>query len=541
MPELIIFNFSIMNTNNQTRKVYLFKDEMKNFLQHWKDTPENKDLWWKQKISHYQRRNWPTTKKLTQDMLAKEPDNGHIPLRAENPIMKETWPVGSCKLSQARKYFEDNENMRWPDDLDVIRMGLFFHWGPYRTLNMLLKVTWEKYLKDKAYGIMKYDQGEGLSDFLRNSTKAIEQFSLTFFDDECDRELTDFWFDEFMYHDIDGFNNNEHFELLVKEYCNNKLFLRSINDPVWDEFIADKEQEKKQASEEYWNYKTIWAAREGDLEQVIFDYGQAKLNYRFLTNKWYNQFGEDYMKAKKLMFTNKVLQNRILLKSENPGISEEQMAEEEFKNFYFLQKEFQKEAQRTQEAVGFQEARKVPVSQQFANDYHQACKKLLKRIWRLTHPDSYQLEGFTDKQVEVLDEKFEQSIEINERIAIKGSDDFDLQELNNLLSEVKNIWETIGKDIPDYDAVIGKDTPEKIAWLKNRVAFLEKQIEQMQLRVKAVETHADYLEKKESLANDSNINQTHKAFTDQIKMLEDLNSELVEQCEKMEINTDVQF
>lgn len=530
-----------MKTNDQPQRVYLFKDEMKGFLQQWKDTPQNKALWWKQKIQDYQKKVWPTTKKLTQDMLAKETGSQNIPLRAKHPRIREYWLVGSCTSSQARKYFEDNENMRWPADLDVIRMGLFFHWGPYRTLSMLLKVQWEKYLKDKAYGIMKYDQREGLSDFLRNSTKAIEQFSLTFFDEECDRELTDFWFDEFMYHDIDGFDDNLQFVLLVKEYCNNKMFLRSINDPIWDKFIADKEQEKNQATEEYWNYKTIWAAREGDLEKVIFNYGQAKLNYQFLTNKWYNQYGQDYIKAKKLLFTNKVLQNRILLKNENPDITQEQMAEEEVNNFWSLKYDLEKEAKQAQEATDFQEAQKVPVPLQFANDYRQACKKLLKRIWRLTHPDSYQMEGFTDKQTEILDEKFEESLEINERIAAKGSDDFDLLELQNLLSEVENIWDTIGKEIPDYDAVIGKDTQEKVAWLKNRIAFLEKQIEQMQLRVKAVETNADFLDKKESLANDSNIEQTQKAFSTKIKMLENLNRELVDQCKKLAISTEVEF
>jgi len=114
-------------------------------------------------------------------------------------------------------------------------------------------------------------------------------------------------------------------------------------------------------------------------------------------------------------------------------------------------------------------------------------------------------------------------------------------ELQNLLSEVENIWETIGKEIPDYDAVIGKETDDKVAWLKNRIPFLENQIEQMQLRVKSVETNADYLEKKETLASESNMEQTHKAFAERIKTLEELHEELKDQCEKLAISTEVDF
>ena len=529
-----------MRMQNQLSGAILFKEDVKYFLLNWKDTDENKNDWWKQLITEEQKCIWPLSKKLTQDLLGRTSDSQNLPLTIIHPKSNDTEAVGSCTTSQAKKYFEDNENMRWPCSEDVIRLGVFFHWGYYRTINMLLKVSWEKNLKAKAYGLMKYDQGEGLTDFLKNSTKAIEQFSLTFYDDVCDKETLEGWYHSLEKYAYDEFEYDK-FSLLVQEYCNSKLFLRSVNDLVWDAFIADKEQEKKQATEEYWNHKTIWAAREGELEQVIFEYGQAKLNYRLLSNKWYKHFGDIYLKAKNLLLTNKVLQNRILLKKERPDITTEQMLEEELVHFESLKHEYKKDCALTEEGKQFEEPQMVEVSQQFVNDYHQACKKLLKRIWRLTHPDSYQMEGFTDKQIEILDEKFESSLEINERIALKGSDDFDLLELQNLLSEVENIWNTIGKDILDYDAVIGETPEDKIEWLKKRIQFLIKQIDQMHLRVKAVESNTDYLEKNESLANNNNIEQTQRAFEARIKSFQQLNNELLKQCKKMEIDTEFEL
>lgn len=530
-----------METQTQPTKAVLFKDDIKYFLVNWKDTDENRNDWWKQLISEEQKKVWPLNKKLTQDLLGQKSDHQNIPLTIIQAKSNLVEAVGSCTTSQAKKYFEDNENLRWASCGDIIRMGVFFHWGYYRTLNILLKVAWEKYLKSKAYGVMKYDQGEGLSDFLKNSTKAIEQFSLTFYDDICSKDVIANWYVALNEYGFNEFDDSEKFNLLVQEYCNNKLFLRSVNDVVWDDFITDKEQEKKQTTEEYWNYKTIWAAREGELEKVIFEYGQAKLNYRLLTNKWYKHFGDAYINVRQLLIWNQILQNRILLKNENPEITFEQMQKEEQNNFASLKREYKKDCALSEEGKQFEEAQMVKLNQQFVNDYHKACKKLLKRIWRLTHPDSYQMEGFTDKQVEILDEKFESSLEINERIAAKGSDEFNLLELQNLLSEVENIWSTIGKDLPDYDAVLGESPEDKVKWLKTRIGFLEKQIMQMQLRVKAVETNVDYREKKESLANESNITQTKKALNERITMLQQLHDKLIGQCKNLEIEFDVEL
>lgn len=528
-----------MKTQDTITKTVLFKDDLRHFLLNWKDTDENKNDWWKQEITDKQKQLWPTSKKLSQDLLGKKNNRTNIPLTIVHPIGGDIEEVGSCGVSQAKKYFEDNENMRWPADSDVVRMGVFFHWGYYRTVNMILKTHWEKYLVEKAYGVMKYEQCEGLSDFLRNSTKAIQQFSLTFFEDVCTREMQKSWFDTLKYYDFEEFDF-EKYSLLLQEYCNNQFFLNSLNDSVWMQFTEEKQREKEYATEEYWQYKTIWAAREGELEQVIYQYGQAKLNYRYLTNKWYKHFGDDYIKARELLMNNQILQNRILLKNENPDITPEQMQEEEHNNFASLKRDYKETCELSATCKNFEESEKGQVSIETVNNYHQACKKLLKRIWRLTHPDSFQLKGFTDKQVNVLFEKFENSLEINERIAIHGSHEFDLLELYNILAEVENIWNTIGKEIPAYDEVLGETTQDKVEWLKNRVQFLEKQIEQMHLRVKAVETNVDYIEKKESLANDVNIEQTKRALKEKIKMLAELNTQLVNQCKKLGINSDIE-
>ncbi len=536
-----------MQTLNKFNSVVLFKEEAKNFLQHWKyDAEDSENDWWKSCVTIEQLDMWTDERKLTQDQLSMESVGEKNCLMVYSDILCDMEAVGSCSVSQARKYFEDNENMRWPADGDIVRMGVFFHWGYYRTLNMVLKVNWEKYLKAKAWGVMKFDQCDGLSDLLKNSIKAIEQFSLTFFDDVCYPEIMNEWFELMEEYNLSEYDA-EKFRLLVQEYCNNKLFLTSINNTLWEQFIEEKEEEKKQASDEYWQHKIIWATREGELEQAIYQYGQAKIGYRFLTNKWYKHFGDDYLKVREFMLTNKVLQNRILLKSENPEITAEEMIEEEQKNFSSSKKEYQECAKESAERKSFTEAEKIKGSDsvtgslQIKTDYYNACKKILKRIWRLTHPDSIQHTDFTDRQIEILYEKFESSLEINERIAQKGSDDFDLLELNSLLSEVENIWNTIGRDIPDYDVIIGETDEEKVAWLKNRILYLEKQIEQLLLRVKTVENNADYIEKKECCASERNIDHTKNAFRERIETLQRVYDELVEQCEKMEISTEVRF
>ncbi len=377
----------------------------------------------------------------------------------------------------------------------------------------------------------KYPRGLSARSY---SERAIEQFSLTFFDESCNRDLLETWLHNLRAYGYSDYNQ-EKFELLVMEYCRNQFFVVSITDPLWDPFIREKEQERVLNDREYWQYKTLWALREGELEQAIFDYGTAKLSYRFINRKWYKQFGELYVKSRELLYSNRILQKRILLKNEHPDWTDEELLLNEIKSSLDINSAMERILGLQADSADYKEPVLNELSHQQVNEYRQVCKKVLKSIWRLTHPDSYELHDFTDKQVELLDEKFEEALEINKHIAAQGADEFDLSELYNIEAQVKHVWETIGRDIPDYDQILGKSTAEKIAWLRNRIMYLDKQIEQMQLREKAIANDSDILEKKESLKDETNMEQTRRAIKEKLKVLREMNEELQRQCRELGI------
>jgi len=168
----------------------------------------------------------------------------------------------------------------------------------------------------------------------------------------------------------------------------------------------------------------------------------------------------------------------------------------------------------------------IPIDGDELTNYKEECKKLIKKIWYLTHPDHFINTNFTEAQYERLNIYFRQTTEINNenyydkimkvRRQNIGFGFVQLQTLQDILAKVKAIYKNMGVDIPEDAQIEGETLQEQIDWLEEQIVKLEKELTLIKNQSHVLSVDKDIQRKQSSIGSEENIKLVKKDLEEQI-------------------------
>ncbi len=518
-------------------KITLFKEELKYYLKNWKETTENKELAWRRKITDTQKKLWPVSSWIKQDQLCADNDSvkNYLSLPKEDGFDGKA--VGSKSVSMSKKYFEDNENLHWPPIEDIVRLGLFLHLDFHKTTALILKMMWERYFKSKIWGNVKYNKYDKLSDSLKFNVDAAQSYSETFFHEWFDHDVVKniygIFEENFNYASKAGYDSAQKFKTLLVEIMQSELHLCATFESYWDNYIVEKQKEIIYSNEEYWKLKIKRNELDNEVTELFYHLEKQKKKNYDIKMKWMKHFGDDYLECRTLSKEAALLRKMLGLKKTNPDMTNEQLNEmaknaldDEEKELANLQKLFMN-------SLDFDSPEMTEVSKEKYLEYQREIKYTLREIWRLTHTDVTSLQEFSEKEVEILTQYFQESMKIYDHTGFESdSTELSLFKLKEILETVKSMWENMGIEIPAKSYIPGEDLESKIEWLNNRITILENEKLELEALIKAESESPEIIEKAECLSSSENKNITLGALQNKMKAIRKELNYLEEECRK---------
>jgi len=478
---------------------------------------------------------WPQNKKIPHELLGNDAENCMRLLESDGFDGK---PVGSVGKRMARAYFWDGENHKWPHIKDILRFGLFFHLGLYKTLALIIKRKWEDFFYYEMHLRGTRIKRDDIDDdsvwrSLKNTAEAnqISRDNYKIFTDGESGEL----FKLFEAHNKFASNpgyDEEHFDILIRHMMEARMYLVGTNSNELERFIQEQEKEiahLKQATkieeETFWIKKCQWIEMKNEIGSQLLYLENQRLKNENIRQRWMATFGEiyiDYMEKNTLRI---VFQMRLDLKEADPNLTIEEIKKielEEDKN------EFQKLRIMKMEIelmmiIG--EPNGVPVYGQELIDYKKECADLLREIRKRTHSDAYNHYKFTKDQIKKLDEYYIEAGKIYEQFMKIHREEigFDLRSVQifqEIYDKVNELYKIMGLDIPDDTIIQGNTIQEQINWLENQIIGMEKEIETIKNEQYILTTDMDIKEKIASMASDELVEKTKMAMERKIDEIE---------------------
>ena len=131
--------------------------------------------------------------------------------------------------------------------------------------------------------------------------------------------------------------------------------------------------------------------------------------------------------------------------------------------------------------------------------YREEAKKIIREIWRLTHPDTLN-RAFTERQRERLREYLEQVVKIRRSEA--QLDVRAISVLSDILTKVKELYDVMGIDLEPKSVIRGDTLADQTAWLENEIQGIESQIQELMAEIQAMSMDPDIREKMASMAGE---------------------------------------
>ena len=485
-------------------KIVLLHEELDYYLTGWKENS---------KATEPQKRRWPQNRKLTRPVLGyNSPDC--LRLLPEDGLDGE--PVGSVAKNTARHYFWDNEDHKWPPDRDIIRLGRFFQLDFFQSLALVLKGQWEQYFAKTVW--KDFNEGRNLLDMLRDSIEKARKLSSDFFRDLQEKSVESFPYLGELYRLFDDHYDfglfmeydEKKFEALINQMIMSHVHLAGSESPELISFIEKQKTEQeylreasKQESEAFWVAKCCWLELENEVGNLLLKLEKQRLGNANINHKWMVTFGHVYLPLVETETAYYFLKRRIALKEMHANLSIEELEELEAQTLKEEQDKLEQLKMEIEFAKMYQEPQITYVDSEKYTEYEKECKRALRQIWNLTHPESIMHEKFTDEQKKKLREYFDRSIKIRDREIGHQSRPLNvLLEILDILASVKSLWQSMGLDLNEKMIIQGEGLKEKLDWLEKQMVGLEEQKKDIQAEIYAIINDRDIQEKRASLASD---------------------------------------
>lgn len=364
-------------------RVTLLHEEMNMYLMGWKDN---------EKVTPFQKLKWPQHIKITHGMLGFENPNCLKLLKEDEYDGK---PVGSLSDKMAKGFFDQSQDI-WPPDRDLIRFAIFFHLNFYQALALVLKGQWE-YSLGKKINWKEDFEGRNRFEILRNGIDEIDRDNFVFNPGLYGRANASELYTLFQQHkgsaSKEGYNETR-FNTLIQLMIKHNIYLFSNNSPELTKFIKEQRNEQnalrkssKEESDKYWQTKCFWLELEDEVGSLLLNLEKQRLDNADCERKWLAAFGHVYLPLLELEVKYHSLNRCLNLKKADESLSIEEIEELQIQ----IIKEEQEQLEQLKLDISFAQAIKDQnfrdIGGEELSNYEEECRKILREIWRLTHPD----------------------------------------------------------------------------------------------------------------------------------------------------------
>ena len=433
--------------------------------------------------------------------------------------------LGSVGRLATRKFFYFEDHL-FPPDRDLLRFGMFFHLGFFRTLHLVIKNQWEIHLFQQKKGV----------DYIA----AVKEHD----DDELLRHLNSFKlglnkrldceaiFDLFEEHgqmaSVLGYDQ-QRFAILVEQMIKSRVLYCANNGPELQTFIINQQEELallKETSceqeQEFWLKKCCWMAIQNELGGKLLLREEVRLKNFNINIRWLSIFGALFQDLLERQMYVLQLERRLEIKRMDPKLTEteiDKLVDESMKKDQ-AELEKLKEQAMMSALLCIMGPNGSKASGDEVKEYEKEVRKILNEIWRRTHPDGMQLKKeFTERQRQRLREFFEEAMKIKHSEALL--DVRSLPVLQDILEQVMAIYASAGIELEPDTIIRGTTMEEQMAWLEKEIQRREREIGDLRAEITAMAMNQDIREKQASMATEESRKETMESLEQNKKKCEE--------------------
>ncbi len=470
-------------------------------------------------VTEMQRKLWPWSK-LPHTVLGADDPNC---LRLLKEDGGDGEPVGSCGTARAVTFFSSREHS-CPPVRDLIRFCIFCHLGFFRTLHLVVKSQWEEYvLEEKGWSTDSHqDRVECLKNFEESAlARLLDRFRPGLGGRVGTEEIYLLFEEHGKMASSLGFDR-QRLSALVDQMILSRVHYCGAGSPELDSFETRQEHElallrdvEQKEEREFWLKKSCWLAIQGELEDKLLLREDVRLRNFNVTMEWMAVFGTTYIELLEAQMLCHQLELRLAIKKAEPSLSDEELdervresIEEELISITKVKGDALHAA-----SLGLQGLEGEPISDEQLDRYREEAKKIIREIWRLTHPDT--LNGaFTEHQRQRLREYLEQAVKIR-----KSEAQLDVRAipvLKEILTKVKELYGVMGIDLEPKSIIRGDTLADQTAWLETEIQKIEAQIKELMVEIQAMSMDLDIREKMACMASEE-VRKTTMLGLEQLK------------------------
>ena len=476
-------------------------------------------------------------------------DGGREPLRllVDDGFDGRLVQAGRHGRSTARNYTGYTQYHAFASLATRVRIGLFFSLNVHTIAFLALKGEYEELLA--KFSGFRTNTTPGYQDYINEEkleifhpifkTKHFESVAQKIFETmNTEGELA-----------ISTWGSFERFKSLLNVIIRERHFIKTLESPEVQYFLQQEinqdEKAKKgteEQQEDYWIEKLTWDDLLNRIDEWMLDCQNKTLENEQALLRWRAKFGKFEIEIQVLRLDVQELELKLIHKNAYPEETDEEITRKVQIKLHEKRDEVDTEKEKVEDAelsvmlYGSINGNGGAMTQSEVNDIKAQCKKLLRKIWKLTFDDVLKqnpvYEQLTEKQKKKLRDFFDESIKIKKQLGIpKGYYQYEnvtAQTLQTILSRIKITLENAGIDTSSIEYSIQGDTVEaQTEWLKKENAKLENELISLQAKFRALVENAD-VRTKERLLQDESIHE---------KIIEDHKNEiekLEEQVQKLQ-------
>jgi len=432
-------------------------------------------------------------------------------------------------------------------DRDLIRFGRSLSLDVHQTLALVLKGQWEIFAHagEAQEAGRAAEAPRGRRGVRRRKTYCSREFHAGAGQTADAAGLFELFEGEEHYATRSGYDR-EAFEGLVHHCVLLGLHLVSIHGPEMAALIASQGAERallRVASsaerEEYWLKHTQWRELEAEVGVLLLDVETQALENERVQQLWMETFGAAYLPLLEAESRYGSLERQLRRKAENPALTVEELQRLEIEDRREQDREIARLRRHLARArVGdFGGPGGQPMNEAELWGYEEECKKLLREIYRLTHPDAVGQHGFTAAQREFLTACYRDAVACGTASAIDDEEVAlgmrSLESLEAILGKARKVWQSMGLAWNEEAAIRGETLTERVAWLEARIAELEEEARDVKAELFAVATDTDVREKRASMASQDVVARVTAEMEARRASLDDQTSELESRLQEL--------
>ncbi len=432
-------------------------------------------------------------------------------------------------------YLRDETGLDTLSFSDLLDFAVYCNLDFHRILSLMLKGRWEGHVRARL------PEGRSMEDAVDEGLAKLRELS-SGFHPAMAKEAT---------HDIlyrllegrgglvgaSGYDENE-FRDIVNHMVLADIHLFSGNSPESENFFAAEETERRllktastEGMEEFWKKKRIWIESENEVGVLLLELEEQTLRNRKSQREWMATFGHIYIPLVEAEYHFNSLNYRIKRKSEDPTLSAQDLDVLEEENRQ-AEEDHLARLKKSAKALRSDLAGPggIPPDDDEIEEYEKECRRILRKIWRLTHPDAIDRERFTPVQKNKLRAYFEEAVPFQEGARLED-DEISLSMrslgiLKDLLVKVEAVWKSMGLDCNEHSVIQGETLAQQCDWLDRRIASLEEEANQVRVELMAAADDPEYREMDACLASADQIGRITEELQAKLQWYQGRNGEL---------------